>query len=110
MIVEKLNSSSAQSVQFTQKTSLMSKMCLSFFKLLPTLNLSKVGLFKVSNVVLFDYRLPRQHMYQGVPSDMCLSDSYTIGSDIMLSDYSLSGQHLHQDVPPGLRLSDNYTR
>jgi hypothetical protein len=88
----------------------MSKMCLSFFKLLPTLNLSKVGLFKVSNVVLFDYRLPRQHLYQGVPSGMCLSDSYTIGSDIMLSDYNLSGQHLHQDVPSRLRLSDNYTR
>jgi hypothetical protein len=37
-------------------------MCLSLLKLLPTLNLSKVELFKVSkisNIVLFDYRLAR---------------------------------------------------
>jgi hypothetical protein len=62
-VVQKSNRSSAhltqREVQSTQKTSSMGEGWLSLLKWLPVLNLSKVGLFKGSGVVLFDYNLPR---------------------------------------------------
>jgi hypothetical protein len=67
---------------------------LFLLKWLSPLNLSKVGLFKGSVVVLSDYSLPGQHLHQGVPPGLCLCNSYTRGSDVVLSDYNLSGQHL----------------
>jgi hypothetical protein len=60
--------------------------------------------------VLSDHSLSGQHLHQGVLLGLCLSDSYTRGSDVVLSDYTLPRQHLHQGVPPGLRISDSYTR
>jgi hypothetical protein len=57
-----------------------------------------------------NYSLLGQHLHQGVPCGLRLSDSYTRGSNVVLSDYSLPGQHLQQGVLPGLRLSDSYTR
>jgi hypothetical protein len=93
--VRRLNSSSAHTTQretqSTQKSSPMGEGWLSLLKWFPPLNLSKVGLFKGSDVVLSDYSLPVQHLHQGVPPGLRLSDSYTRGFDIVLSDYSLPG-------------------
>jgi hypothetical protein len=76
---QKPNSSSAhptqQEAQSTQKTSPMGEGWLSLLKWLSPLNLSKVGLFKGSDVVLSDCNLSGQHLHQGVP---CLGCAYTI--------------------------------
>jgi hypothetical protein len=52
---------------------------LSLLKWLPPLDLSNMGLFKDSDVVLSDYSLPRQHLHQGVPPELCLYNSYIRG-------------------------------
>jgi hypothetical protein len=83
---------------------------LSLLKCFPPLNLSKVRLFKGSDVILSDYSLPRQHLHQGVLPGLRLCNSYTGGSDVVPSDYSLPRQHLHQGVPPGLHLCNSYTK
>jgi hypothetical protein len=50
---------------------------LSLLKWLHPLKLSKVGLFRGSDVVLSDYNLSGQHLHQGVTPGLRLCDSYT---------------------------------
>jgi hypothetical protein len=74
------NSSSAhptqREAQSTQKTSPMGEGWLCLLKWLPPLNLSKVELFKGSDLVLSDYSLPGQHRHHGVPPGLRLCNSY----------------------------------
>jgi hypothetical protein len=79
----KHNNSSAhpiqQEAQSTQKTSLMGEGWLSLLKWHIPLNLSKVKLFKGSDVVLSDYNMSWQHLHQGVSPGLLLCNSYTRG-------------------------------
>jgi hypothetical protein len=52
---------------------------LSLLKWLHPLNLSKMRLFKCSDIILSDYILPGQHLIKSVSTGLRLCNSYTRG-------------------------------